>query len=325
MIEDIRIDIITHSEDLPEMTCRSFFHSRDLFEILEKTRAQQPYMVVATKEGKVIAHLMAILRRRGSLIPPYLFSQGRIYGEGDYEEGVDKEHVFQLILSELTKLFKRKLCLYIEFSDLSTKMFGYKIFRKERYFPVQWMEVHNSLHSMPPIERLNDKMKERITHIQQQGVIFKQVEDREELKAFYRMLHRFFSLKVRRYLPPERLFFEMANNEHCRLFVTRYKEKVIGGCACIYYNNNAYLWYLASRKRRYPLQHPDTATIWGAIQYAYEQQFRHIYFMDVGLPFKNSQYREFILNFGGKEVSTYRWFKFTISCINSIIGWLYRE
>ena len=36
VLEDITIRIITHSEDLPEMTCRSFFHSRDLFEILEK-------------------------------------------------------------------------------------------------------------------------------------------------------------------------------------------------------------------------------------------------------------------------------------------------
>lgn len=325
MNEEVHIDIVTQSDQLPEMTCRSFFHSIELFEILEKTRAQQPYMVIASQGGKVVAHLLATIRRRGSLIPPYLFSQGRIYGEGDYEEGIEKEVVFQLMLKELTKLFKRKLCLYIEFSDLGTKMFGYKIFRKEHYFPVQWMAVHNSLHSMPPEERLNEKMKERIAHIQQQGVLFKEVEDQEELKEFYRMLRRFFSLKVRRYLPPERFFFEVARNDHCKLFVTRHKEKVIGGCACIYYNDIAYLWYLASRKRRHPLLHPGTATVWGAIKYAYEKKYRHIYFMDVGLPFKKSQYRDFILSFGGKEVSTYRWFRFTVSCINSVIGWIYRE
>ncbi len=325
MNEDIHIDIITHSEGLPVMTCRNFFHSTDLFEILEKTRSQQPYMVVATQDGKVIAHLLATLRRRGSLIPPYLFSQGRIYGEGDYEEGVEKENVFSLMLNALTNLFKRKLCLYIEFSDMSMKMFGYKVFRKERYFPVQWMEIHNSLHSMAPEERLDEKMRERIEHIRRQGVLFKTVDEKEELKEFYRMLRRFFSLKVRRYLPPERLFFEMADNEHCRLFVTRHEKNVIGGCVCIYYNNNAYLWYLASRKRRYPLLHPGTATVWGAIRHAYQHQYRHIYFMDVGLPFKNSSYRDFILSFGGKEVSTYRWFKCTIPFINRIVGWIYRE
>ena len=48
-------------------------------------------MVVAEDNGRVVAHMLATLRRRGSLIPPYLFTQGRIYGEGEYDEDINKE------------------------------------------------------------------------------------------------------------------------------------------------------------------------------------------------------------------------------------------
>ena len=132
-------------------------------------------MVVAEDNGVVVAHLLAVLRRRGSLIPPYLFTQGRIYGEGEYSPDINKEEVFKLMLSAITQKLKHKLCLNIEFSDLSQKMFGYKHFKQEGYFPVHWMEVHNSLHSMPPEERLDEKMSERINRLIEQEVEFKQV------------------------------------------------------------------------------------------------------------------------------------------------------
>ena len=71
----IEIRIITKSEELPPMDSRNFFHSPELFLICEKTSGQTPYMVVAEQDGVVVAHLLATLRRRGSLIPPYLLTR----------------------------------------------------------------------------------------------------------------------------------------------------------------------------------------------------------------------------------------------------------
>ena len=310
---------------MPPMRSEQFFHSPELFRMSEKTSGQTPYMVVAEEDGRVIAHMLATLRRRGSLFPPYLFTQGRIYGEGEYEPGVNKEEVFQMMLTEITRRLKRRLCLNIEFSHLSTKMFGYKHFRKEGYFHIRWMEVHNSLHSMPPEERLDEKMTNRIENLSRNGVEFKEVKDYDEFRAFYKMLSRFFTLKIRHYTPPERQFWEMGQSKNCRLFVTRWKGKVVGGCACVYSGTNAYLWYMASKRKSHPKQHPATATVWGAIRQAYEQKYNHIYFMDVGLPFKKSVHRDFILSFGGKEVSTYRWFCFTFAWLNRLLTWIYKE
>ena len=52
---------------------------------------------------------------------------------------------------------------------------------------------------------------------------------------------------------------------------------------------------------------------------------QHIRFLDVGLPFRKNPYRNFILRFGGKEVSTYRWFRISIRWVNALASWLWRE
>jgi hypothetical protein len=47
--------------------------------------------------------------------------------------------------------------------------------------------------------------------------------------------------------------------------------------------------------------------------------------MDVGLPFRHNPYRDFILSFGGKEVSTLRWFRINFRWANKLASWLWRE
>ena len=325
MKEDLSIQIITRSEEMPEMTSARFFHSPQLFRIVEHTTGQSPYMVVAMQSGKVVAHLLAILRRRGSLIPPYLFTQGRVYGEGEYDEGVNREEVFSLMLEAITRKLRRKLCFYIEFSDLTVKMFAYRHFRANNYFPVHWLEIHNSLHSMPPEDRLNEKTIARIEHGKLCGVVTKEVESDGEFEDYYHMLRRFFSFKVRRYLPPEQMFRQLKDDGRCKLYVTLYKEKVIGGCAVAISEGNAYLWYMASLRKSHHYLHPGTMTVWHALEEAYAIGLRHFYFMDVGLPFRKDPRREFILRFGGKPVGTYRWFRFTLPWMNKFAGWFYKE
>jgi hypothetical protein len=45
----------------------------------------------------------------------------------------------------------------------------------------------------------------------------------------------------------------------------------------------------------------------------------------VGLPFRKNTFRDFILRFGGKPVSTFRWFRCSIRWINSLLKWIYRD
>ena len=320
------ITIYSKGETLPPMTCNNFFHSAELFHIVENTPAEAPYMAVATNEdGHVCAHMLAITRRKGSLLPPYLYMQGRVYGEGEYDDGVDRELIFGQLLHAITRKLRRRLCLYIEFSDLSRKMFGYKSFRHEGYFPINWQEVHNSLHTMSPEKRISERMKKRIEHVYRLGVETRPAANIEEVKGFYKLLRAFYKMKIRRLIPPEEQVKQLYESNNGQVFVTLFRNRVIGGCLCVCSEGNVYLWYLAARRKTYAPLHPNLMTIWQALNWSWKQGYAHLYFLDAGLPLPHNRLRDFILTFGGKPVARYRWFLLTIGWMNSLLKKIYRE
>ena len=77
-------------------------------------------------------------------------------------------------------------------------------------------------------------------------------------------------------------------------------------------------------KKTYALQYPGVLAVWKALEDARQRGFRHMEFMDVGLPFSKNPFREFILRFGGKPVSTYRWFRFSARWLNTVMSWRYK-
>lgn len=307
------------------MQCTNFFHSVDLFRIIENTPGQRPFMAVAYDgRGDVVGHILVMLRRRGSLIPPYLFTQARIYGEGEYAPDCDKETVFGLMLNKIVRKLKYGTCLYIEFSDIGSKMFGYAKFRANGFFPIHWMEVHNSLHSMPPGNRLTPKMGRKLAKAKETKLDTTIASTDKEYDVFFRILKGYVSFKIRRFIPDPSLFRRLREYGNCDLFITKSDGKIVSGCICVYSEGNCYLWYMAS-KRKLHIKRANAMTVWTAIKHAYDNKYQHIYFMDVGLPFKKNRFREFILGFGGKPVGKYRWFRCSFRWVNKLLSWIYRD
>ena len=102
-----------------------------------------------------------------------------------------------------------------------------------------------------------------------------------------------------------------------------YKEKIIGGSACIYSDDSAYLWFSGGMRKTYALQYPGILAVWKALDDAKQRGYRHLEFMDVGLPFRKHGYREFVLRFGGKQSSTRRWFRFRWNWLNRVLIKMY--
>lgn len=328
MKEEVSIRLITHTTDLPEFPCHDFFHSVAFFRMLESTPMQKPCMAVAEDgQGRVVAHMLTIVFYHRSLLPPAIYSHGRVYGEGEYDDcRTDKEEIFAKFLKAVTCRFNHKRCFYIEFSDMSSKMLGYGAFMANGYFPVQWQEIHNSLHNRNPYERLSDKTRRKIAAAERNGIRPHVISrDGTELRGALSLLRSFFKLKPRRALPAAEFFGQLVDSGHGKAFTSTVHGRIVGVCICIYSGNNAYIWYLASRRKTYSLYHPATYTLWTAIANAYESGLDHVYFLDAGLPFKKNPFREFILTFGGKQVSKYRWFRTPFKLLNNTLGWFYSE
>ena len=311
--------VYSQEDELPLLSNKVFFHSKALFQIYAETPRIKPYMVViSTSEGKELCHLLASRRYHTSLFPPYLYTHCHILGEGEYQSEENREKLFRLMLQTITKKMSGK-AFYIELSHLSTKMFAYKHLRATGFSPIKWMSIHNSLHSKMPIERLSQKQIDKIKQAKSHGVITKEVENTEELRQLVKLLQKHNLLKIKRYIPDKRFFELLFHSNQAKLYITQYKQKYIGCCVCVASRNNMYLWYMASLRKTYRHLHPDTLTVWYAIKQAHAEKYDHIYFMDVGLPYTRNPYREFILRFGGKPVSTLRWFRISISWLNKLL------
>jgi hypothetical protein len=327
----MKVTIHTEVSTLPALPNGSYFHSRELMELCLRTPHHKPYMAVVTDDdGEAVANLLAVERYKYPWLPALLHRHVRILGEGTYRTmGEDnnapsRNMLFSMMLDALTRRLHNRT-LYMEVSHLSQKMFGYAPLRAAGYFPVRWMSIHNSHHSHAPEERINERQLQRIEAAMARGIETHEVESEEDYKCFFRLLHRHYWFKPRRYIPSDAFFKELQKSGRCKMLITTYKGKTLGCVMYVYSDGDAYLWYSASRRKSYATLHPNAVTYWNTIRCTYNDGCQHIRFMDVGLPFRHNPYRDFILSFGGKEVSTLRWFRISFRWANKLASWLWRE
>ncbi|MDO4757478.1 MAG: GNAT family N-acetyltransferase [Parabacteroides sp.] len=314
--------------NLPPLPGEVFPHSHKLFRIYEQTPGYTPILIVASIDDRPVAKLLSVVRRSVRYFPPSIIKRCEVYGTGEYfDESLNKEELFGHMLEHLTKEALNQAFL-IEFRNLSSGLFGYKHFKRNHYFPINWLRIYNSLHSLPPVERLAPSHRRKINKAIQRGASIQIAQGEEEATRFLRMLKKNYSTKIRKHFPDLQLFHLLTkptlDKETAKIFLVKYKGKTIGGSFCIFSDNNAYLCFSAGLKKTYSWLHPNLLAIWAGITYAKENGYQHFEFADTGLPFKQSGYRQFILNFGGKQISTRRWFRFRWTWLNRLIGWFYR-
>ena len=143
---------------------------------------------------------------------------------------------------------------------------------------------------------------------------------RSDVEMFFRMLKKYYSPKLHRYLPDLNFFIALSEQsfpqEFGKIFLIRHKGKIIGGSVCLFSGNVVYLLFSAGMRKSYPTLYPGVLAIWNAMTYAKEKKYAHFEFIEAGLPFKKYGYRDFILRFGGKQLSTRRWFKLRWNWLN---------
>lgn len=324
----LKLTTYHHGSEIPDFPGNNTFHSKELFQIYEETPGYAPVLIVASKDGRPIARLLAAIRKSIRLFPPAFIKRCVIYGTGEYlADEPEKEAIFGEMLGHLTAEVMRHSFL-IEFRNLENAMFGYKYFRANKYFFINWLRVRNSLHNNINVEtRFSPSRLRQIKKGLKNGAKVEEARNIEEIRSFSRMLRHVYSSRIRKYFPNNLFFHHMdtklIRGQQGKIFIVRYKDKIIGGAACIYSGDNAYLWFSGGMRKTYALQYPGILAVWKALTDAQANGYRHMEFMDVGLPFKKHGYRDFVLRFGGKQSSTKRWFRFRWQWLNNLLIKIY--
>ena len=327
----IRLTTYYCSENIPSLPGNNFFHSKELFTVYENTKGYIPILIVATDGEVVLGKLLAAIRRNTvGIFFPNMIKKCEVYGSGEYFCAKEQqESLFGMLIEHLTTETIRK-CFLMEFRNLGNPLIGYRYFKENKYFAINWLRVRNKFHKDRPIEQ--DFSQSRIRQIRKalkNGAQVMEATTPQEVEQFARMLHKIYSAHVRKHYPSIEFFQHLINTFNTEgqklsaIYIVKYKNKIIGGSACAFSDNKAYLWFSGGMRKTYVKQYPGVLAVWAALKDAKEQGLESFEFMDVGLPFKRHSYREFVLRFGGRQSSTRRWFRFRWKWLNKLFRKLY--
>lgn len=324
----IKLTSYYKGKDIPELPGDNIFHSRELFLFYEAIAGYTPILIVATNDGKPVAKLLAVIRKNAQLLPFPFLKRCEVYGTGEYlDDSINREEVFDYMLGHLTNESLRH-AFVIEFRNLKSALDGYKYFRANKYFAVNWLRVRNSLHKVDSVEeQFNPSRIRQIRKGLRNGAEVCETNSAEEISEFSRMLHKVYSTRVRKYFPTSD-FFRMVNTwliskGLAKIFTVKYKGRIIGGSSVLYSGESAYLWFSGGMTKRFATLYPGVLAVWCALADAKARGCRHMEFMDVGLPFRKHGFRDFVLRFGGKQSSTRRWFRIRWNFLNNFFILIY--
>lgn len=321
----IRLTTYEHSADVPALPGTNIFHSTELFSVLEQTPGYRPVLLVATEDGQLLGKLLCITRPSARLA--HFVHTTYIYGTGEYfPSSRRREEVFEEFLSYFTQCFLERSFL-LEFRNLEEPLFGYRYFRQNGYFAVKWLRVENTLRKDTMLQWMSSSRKRQIAQGLKRGATMEVASSEEEIREFFGLLKKYYSPKIHRHLPEESFFLALQREQQgerlSRTFLVRYKGKLIGGSICLFSGDKAYLLFSGGLRKSYPLHYPGVLAVWKAISYCLEQGYEKFEFINAGLPFQKYGYRDFILRFGGRQLSSRRWFKIRWNWLNRLLVWLY--
>lgn len=318
---DIRLTTYYHAKDVPSLPGTNVFHSTALFQALEQTSGYQPVLLVAYEGDKVVGKLLCTTRSYFHITG--LLKKTYVYGTGEYfKSSFRREQIFNEMLTYLTSTYREKSFL-IEFRNLEEPLFGYRYFRQNGYFPIRWLRVRNSIHHHALDKWMSTSRKRQIQRGLKNGAVMDVARTSDDVYAFFSMLKKYYSSKINQYLPDIGFFLSLFSQplrcEAGKIFLIRYKDKIIGGAVCLFSDDSAYLLFSGGMRKSYPLLYPGVLAVWNAMTYARRHGYGHFEFMDAGLPFKKYGFRDFILRFGGRQTSSRRWYRVRWPWLNRLL------
>ena len=326
---DYSLKVYYKKEDLPHLDDVSFFHNTCTFDLYKNLPYYTPLMIVCFQNEEPVASLFAHIMRINRFLNTSIFKRCYVSQKpAYYKENLPEEDIFYKLMNTLMLELKHKV-FYIEVRNLGDPIFGYKAFRDNSFFSIKWMNIKNSLQRKRNIwHQLSRSRKNQVNKAKRKGVYIEEVTKESELPTLYKLIDKNIHWKFSHRFPPyiyfENFFHSYIVNRKGKILITKYQDKIIGGMIIgLHKNEIAYSLYYWGKTKTYKNLYPTIYTIWYAMTYAEKHGYKFFDFMDAGYIHEKAGKPRFILQFGGKQHATRRWYKFSWNWINFIASKFY--
>ncbi len=309
-------------EELPVLGEGTFFHGCSLFDWYSHSSTYTPLMLVASDGERPVAALFANIARINRFFTGKLFKRCFISQQpAFFDDSCSRIDVFHALITHLVREVKGKAFL-IRYENLGSPIFGYKGFRENNFYSIKWINVRNSLQRKRKIwDQLSPTRKNQVNKARRKGVVMEEFNSPDQLEEIYTLIkesnHKKVSLRFPQFVYFENFYHHYILKGKGKIVLTRYQDKIIGGAILGFEKGKSvYCLYYWGKSKRYKMLYPTIFTIYSAMQMAEDEGFHYFDFMDVSFLNKNRGRARFLLQFGGKQRATRRWYRFNWSLFN---------
>lgn len=286
---------------------QTFFQSEEyyaLFENCETSRAHK----ISFRHGGQAYYFIAIQHKQsqnGLPLNPIILDCLQL---PDYSIAKQSELLHCIISKLKSHPFRPSSNLQIRNSD-QLKYFSSQLLNNNFQFSEHLNIKLNTSDRKDCWATLSPQRKKQIRKGMQQGASIIESSQESEVIAFYKILRSLYQKKIKKQLPPLKLFirfFELSlKNNRAKLFLVKYNEKIIGGSICpIDPSKQIFEWYICGLDKAYKNIYPSVLATWAPIKYASENNIPIFDFMGAGNPHIHYGVRNFKKKFGGTLINT---------------------
>ncbi|WP_321430938.1 peptidoglycan bridge formation glycyltransferase FemA/FemB family protein [uncultured Methanolobus sp.] len=281
----ITMDINNRSYDefLHNNSYSNVFQTREMAQVYSKNKAVDSFMIAAINEdtGDIVASLLAkVLDEKtgfmGSFSRHSTIRGGPIY---DSNQGLD---AVPLLLNEYNQIANNKKVLYSRIYPLENTIDAFPIYEKCSYIPETWNNfIINLNKSKDELWGSISKSKRRcVNKAKKQKLIFREIENRNEVKVFYELVHQRYSLRnnpLEDISNFEAVYDILVPKGMAKFFFIEHDGKCIGTRLVLLYKNDIYAWYNGSDSE-YLNYYPNDFAVWSVLEWGLENGFKRFDF-----------------------------------------------
>jgi hypothetical protein len=300
---------------LPEPEWRRFveghpaanvFHTPEMFQVFSRTRGYRPELWAATRDGHVLALLLAVQITLANVLFRCFTRRAVVYGGVLCTPEIEGQEALARLLGSYTRDVGGAP-LFTELRNVSDArdlqpVLGRHGFTYEEHlnYLIDLNQPEEAIWS-----KVSKKLRQNVRRARATGVTIEDVTEPSQLAVAYRLLEQVFE-RVHVPLPSITLFqaaFEILTpRDMLKVVLARLGDHYIGVNMALMYRGRIIDWYCAS-DHAFHSHYPEPLMLWHIIQWGKERSFRVLDFGGAGKPNVDYGPRVFKSKWGGTLVN----------------------
>lgn len=292
------IDIQQWQELIENSATATWFQTPEAYQFYVANKEEMiPFAIGVEEDGHLTGVIVGYTTQERNPIQQLLTCRSIIIGGPLLDEHISNDALSALLLAA-----KRvtQNSIYVETRNFHNYSHWRDLFEACGFLYQPHYDIHvhcNATHTMS--EQRQRQVKKAIKN----GATIVQASSEEEIKDWYKILHKLYRTKVRTPLFSEAFYLSFYRQKIGKYLLVKFENKVIGGMMCpIFAGNTIYEWYVCGMDEEYKDLYPSVMATYAAIEYAKINNLPLFDFMGAGKPNVPYGVREFKMEFGGELV-----------------------